>query len=109
MRKIEELIAGLIVVNGSSHRNLDGDRLALMPRAITALAMAPALRGVFGIETEMNQRIAVYGGNHADVAAAPAIPAAGTTARNVLLAPEREAPVAAVARLDGDSNFIYKH
>ena len=41
-----------------------------------------------------------------DVAAASAIAAARPAARDILLAPERKAAVAAVARFDRDSYFI---
>ena len=85
------------------------DRFALVAGAITALAMPPALRRVFGIEAKMQQGVAMDGGGHGDIAAAPAIAAARTAARHVLLAPERKAAVAAIARLHGDSYFIYKH
>jgi hypothetical protein len=56
----------------------------------------------------MQQRIAVDGGNHRDIAAIAAIAAAGSAARDVLLAPEREAAIAAIARLNGDDYFIYE-
>jgi hypothetical protein len=51
----------------------------------------------------------VDGGDHRDIAAATAVAAAGASARDVLLAPKSQAAVAAIARFDGDSYFIYKH
>ena len=80
-----------------------------MAGAVAAFAVASALGRVFGIEAEMEQRVAMDGGHHDDVAAAAAVAAAGTAARNVFLAPERQTAVAAVARFHGDSYFIYKH
>jgi hypothetical protein len=57
----------------------------------------------------MQQRIAMDGRHHHDIAAMPSVAAARTAARNVLLAPEREASVAAIAGFHGDFYFIYKH
>jgi hypothetical protein len=51
----------------------------------------------------------VDGGRHSDIAAVPAVAAAGTSAGNVFLAPESEAAIAAITRFYGDSYFIYKH
>jgi len=76
-------------------------------RAVAAFAVPAALRRVFGIETEMEQRIAMDGGDHDDVAATAAIAAARATPRHVLLAPECEASVAAVAGFHRDFYFIY--
>ena len=70
--------------------------------------MTAALRRVFGVEAEMEQRVAVDGRDHGDVAAMAAIAAAGAAARYVFLAPERKTAVAAVACFDGDNYFIYE-
>jgi hypothetical protein len=79
---------------------------AVVAGAVAAFAVPAALRRVFGIEAEMQQRVAVDGRDHDDVAAAAAIAAAGSAARHVLLAPESQTAVAAVARFDCDSYFI---
>ena len=95
--------AGVGVVNDGSHRNRNIDGRPVAPRAVAAFAMPPALGRVFGIETEMQQRVVMLAGDQDDVAAAPAIAAAGTSAWDVLLAAKRQAAVAAVARFYADS------
>jgi hypothetical protein len=77
-------------------------------RFIAALAVASALRFVFGIEAEVKKRVVVLAGGHDDVAAAPAVAAARTAARDEFLAPERKTPVAAVAGFDQNPDFVYK-
>ena len=71
--------------------------------------MPPALGLVFGIKTEMQQRVVVFAGDKNHVAAAAAIAAAGASTRNKLLAAKRKAAIAAVARFHADSYFINKH
>src|SRR5579884_1096757 len=56
----------------------------------------------------MEQRVVVLAGPQNHVAAAPAVAAAGAAPRNVLLPPERETAIAAIARLDSDYGFIDK-
>ncbi len=71
--------------------------------------MPSALRRVFRIEAEMQQRVVMRAGDHGDVAAAPAIAAARSPARHILLAPERQTAVAAIPGLYADSYLIYEH
>jgi hypothetical protein len=71
--------------------------------------MASALRGMLGIEAKLQQRILMAARDESDIAAAPAIAAARTAARDVLLAPEREAAVAAVPCLHRYFSFIDQH
>jgi hypothetical protein len=71
--------------------------------------MPATLRFVLGIETELDERVLVFGGNQEDVAATAAIAAAGAAARNVLLAAKGQAAVAAVPGLHQDARFIYEH
>jgi len=74
--------------------------------ALAALAVAAPLAFVFGIEAEMEKSIVVLAGDQHDIAAPAPVAAAGTAARDVFLAPERKAAVAAVAGFDGNDYFI---
>jgi len=47
--------------------------------------------------------------NQNDVTAATAIPTARTTSRDIFFTPKRETPVPAVARFDGDCDFVDEH
>jgi hypothetical protein len=109
MREVVKLLARLVVVDRRAHGNLDGDSLAFMASPVAALAVPASLRRVFGIEAEMQESVLVDGRLHDDIAAAAAIAAAGTATRNVFLAAERQTAIAAIARFDRDSYFIYKH
>jgi hypothetical protein len=71
--------------------------------------MAAALGFVLGVETELEQGIGVLAAHEGDIAATAAIAAAGTASRNVLLPPEGQAAIAAVACFYKDSDFINKH
>jgi hypothetical protein len=48
-------------------------------------------------------------GHHLNVAAMTAVAAAGTAARDVFLAPECQAAIAAIARFDRNNDFVYEH
>jgi hypothetical protein len=64
---------------------------------------------MFGVETEVQQRIVMLAGDQDHIAALASVAAAGPAARDKFFAPEREAAVAAVAGFDGDYNLINKH
>src|ERR1035438_8026154 len=87
--EIEQRFTGLFIDHGSADRHLHGHALAFVTRAVAALAMSSALGRVFRVEAEMQQRIAVDGRDHSDVAATPAVTTAGTSTWDVFLAPER--------------------
>ena len=61
---------------------------------------------MFGVETELEQRVLVLGGHQVNVAAAAAIAARRAAARDVLLPPEGQAAVAAVAGFHQDARFV---
>ncbi len=103
------MFTGIVVVDDGSHRHRNIDGRALAARAIAAFAVPPALGLVLGIKAEMQQRVVVFAGDKNHVAAAPAVAAAGSAARDILLPPERKTAIAAVARLHADSYFINKH
>jgi hypothetical protein len=105
-REIEQRFAGLVVDDSGSDRNLHQHALTFFTRAVAAFSVPPALRRIFRIEAKMQQCIAVNRRDHRDIAAPPAVAAARTAARNVLLPPERHAAIPAVARFDRDSYFI---
>jgi hypothetical protein len=64
---------------------------------------------MFGIETEVKQRVVVLAGDQSHVAAVASIAAAGSAARNEFFAPKREAAVTAVAGFDRNYDFVDKH
>src|SRR5207249_3168848 len=107
--EIAEALAAHLVVHHGAHRQLELDAVAVGPCAIAAFAVASALRLMLGVKTKLQESILVLGGNHNDIAAAPAIAAARPAARDVLLAAESEAAVAAIAGLDENSYFIDEH
>ena len=55
---------------------------------------------------EIDQGVEVLVGLHPDIAAIAAVAAVGAAERDELLAAEGDAAVAAVARGDGDFNFV---
>ena len=101
--EIVQPLAGGFVVDHRAHRHLHVDRCAFRAGAVAAFAVPSALGFMFGIEAELQQGVLVLAGDQDDVAAAAAIAAAGAAARDVLLAAEGQAAVAAVAGLDQDS------
>jgi hypothetical protein len=70
--------------------------------------VAAALGAMFGIKTELQQRVLVHGRHQEDVAAMSAIAAGRAAARDVLLPPERHAAVAAVAGFHQDARLVEK-
>ncbi len=63
LREIVQQLAGVVVVDHGAHRHGNIDGCALAARAIAAFAVPPALGRVFGIETEMQQRVVVLAGD----------------------------------------------
>src|SRR5579872_4790774 len=109
MRKVVQLFARAFVIKDGSKWHLEHDRLAILPRAVAAFPVPATLRLVLGVEAEMQQRIELIVGHHVHVAAPPAVAAAGTPAGNILLPPEGQAAVAAVACLYVNSGFVNEH
>ena len=101
--------AGLVVVQHGADRHLQNHILALFAAAVGALAVASALRLMFGIEAEVNQGVVPLARLHDDIAAASAISAGGTAAGNKFLPPEGHAAVAAVPCLHTNSSLIDEH
>ena len=70
----------------------------------------PAAPGFeLGVEAEIDQRVLRIGRHDEDRAAPSAIPAVGAAARYELLAPEAQAPGAAVAGGDVDVHLVDEH
>src|SRR5262249_29917627 len=107
--KVMQQLARFCVIDGRADggRKLDGHSVA--SGSIAAFSMTAAFRFVFGIKPEMQQGMVVGARHHDDIAAAPAIPTAGPSARDVFFTPEREAAVTAVPGLHGDNDFVDKH
>jgi hypothetical protein len=96
-REIVHQLAGFVVVDDGSDRNLQHDPVAFGSGSVRALAVAPALRLVLRIEAEMHQRVVALAGFHQDIAATPAIAAPkGPPRGHELLPAESQAAVAAV-------------
>jgi len=64
------------------------------------------LRFMLGVETKVQQGIVVRARDHDYIAATPAVAAAGSAARNKLLAPERKTPIAAVSSFNRNLDFV---
>ena len=75
----------------------------------SSFPMASAFGFVFGIETEVDQRVVALAGLHDDVAAATAIATGRSTSGNKFFAPEGHTTVAAASGLDSDYRLIDKH
>src|SRR5208283_4807871 len=108
-RKIENLLARLLVVHNRSDWNLEQYVFALAAALVRAFAVASALRLVFGIEAEMHQRVMALAGFHNHVAAIAAVAARRPAAWNIFLATEGHAAIAAVTGLDPNFRFINEH
>src|SRR6185437_1122180 len=76
---------------------------------VAAFAVTATLGLVLRIVAKMEQRVVVRIRNQHYVAAAPAVAAAGTAARNEFLPPKSQAAVSSVAGLHGNDYFVYKH
>ena len=107
--ELEQLVAGFVVEHDRSDRNFQDDAFAVASGLVRAFAVTPALRGVFGIEAEVHQRIVALARFHDDVAALAAIASGRSTARNELLAAEGHAAIAAVSGFDPNFRLINKH
>src|SRR5258706_272943 len=108
-RKIENLLARFFVVNDRSHRNLQENVFTFASALVRPFAVPSALRLVFRIETEMNQRVVALAGLHDYIAAVAPVSARRPASRNIFLATEGHAAIAAVARLNPNFRLINEH
>src|SRR5208283_4630937 len=108
-REIVHHLARIFVVYDRPNRHLQHDPFAVAPGFLRSLAVPSTLGGVFGIKTEMYQRVMLLARFHPDIAAAAAIAARRPASRNELLPPERHAAVAAISGLHPNFDFIDEH
>src|SRR6185437_431268 len=66
--EVKQLFSGFVIEDGGSDRHRDGDAFAVVPGSIAAFAVPAALGRVFGIESEMQEGVAMDGGDHGDIA-----------------------------------------
>src|SRR5262249_54874138 len=92
--EIEQAFAGRVIVDDCADRNFDHRLAAIGARPIAAFSVTAALALVFWIETQVEERVLMPVRDENDVAAPAAIAAAGTAARDVFLAPERQTAIA---------------
>jgi hypothetical protein len=107
--EIMHQFARFLVVERGAHGNLEDDGLSVETGAVGAHAMLAALRLVFRVVAEMNQRVVALRCLHHHVAAASAVAAGGASARHKLLAPKGHAAIAAITGLDSDFRFVDEH
>ena len=107
--KIGDGGAALIVKGKRADGHLQDHVLARMAGAVGAFAVASAIGLEFAIVTVSQQRVVVWVGFKINVAAMAAVTARGTAARNIFLATEGHATIAAVAGLHENFGFINEH
>jgi hypothetical protein len=101
--------AGLRVIDERADGDLQDRVRAGMAAAIRAFAVASAIAAKFAIVTVAQQRVVVRIRFYKNAAAVAAIAAGRAAPGDVLLAAEGHATVAAVACLDQNFGFVYKH
>lgn len=89
-------------------RNVNLEVVAVATRAQRSFTLAAAFGGELGCEAEVDERVAVGIGDEIDGAAAAAVAAIGSAARNEFLPAETESAAAAVAGGDMDLDFVYE-
>ena len=82
---------------------------ASVSRAVRALPVIATLGGELRVETEVDERVGMRARDDEDRSAVAAVAAARPAARHELLAPERQAPAAAVARGDVNVDLVDEH
>src|SRR5436853_1414433 len=101
--------AALIVKGKRADGHLQDHVLARMAGAVGAFAVASAIGLEFAIVTVSQQRVVVCVGFQIDGSAMAASTDTGTAARNIFLATEGHATIAAVAGLHENFGFINEH
>ena len=109
LRKLESLLASLIVVHDRAHRNLENYVSTFAPCPVRAFAVAAAPCSVLRVETEMDERVVALARFHDHVAALAPVAAGGPATRHKLLPAEGHAAVSAVAGFDLNFGFIDEH
>src|SRR5260370_12200938 len=108
-REVVQFFTGVGVIDDRAYRRQNIDRFAFMTGAIAAFAMPASLGLVLGIEAEVQQSVLVWTCDQENIAAAAAIAAAGSAARDKFFAAKSQAAVAAIACFDVDTAFVADH
>jgi len=101
--------AGVFVVGDGAYRHEQSHVVAGVAGAIRPFPVAAAVGFEFAVVAIAQQRVVVWIGFKLDAAAASAIAAGRSAARNIFFAAECDAAIAAVARFYVDFGFIDKH
>ena len=111
VRRLEVMdqLTGFLIVERGADGDLKDDGFAIEAGAIGSHAVLAALRLVFGVVAEVNERVVLLGADHDDIAAPAAVAARGAAAGDELLTAEGHAAVAAVASFDPNFCFIDEH
>jgi hypothetical protein len=108
-RKIENLLAGFVVVDNRSYRHRNADIVPVASGLLAAFTVASALGGMFRVEAQVQQRAVMLACFQHNFAAIAAVTAAGAAARHKFLTAKRQAAVTAVSGFNGNSYFVYEH
>src|SRR5690606_2475237 len=106
--EITENLSAVLVQNGGAHRHLEHQIHAAPAGAVAAAALLTAFRTKAALEAEIDQGVEVVIGFHDDAATITAVATVGATPGHELFPTEAQAAIAALARLDLDTGFIYK-
>ena len=104
--EVGELLAGLLVPDAGADGDADHQVLALAPLAVAAHAVLAALGAEGALKAQVHQGVEVVVGDQMDAAAVATIAAVGAPLGDELFAPEADAAVATVTRLDADANLV---
>jgi len=96
---------GFINDSGSDRHTNDGIFTAGTGLVAAATGLA-ALAAIPGLEPEVDQGVELIIGNQQDITALTSVPAVRTTLGNILLPPERQCAIPALAGLDPDRSFV---
>ena len=107
--EIEQLLAGVGIVHDGADRDGNLDRSPSRPVRLLPSPWRPRSAECSGLKRKCKQGIVVRIGDHDDIAAASAIATAWSASRDVFLATECEAAIAAIAGLNFDFYFVYEH
>jgi hypothetical protein len=98
--------ARVAIADDRSDRDAQVDVLGALSGALLAAAALAVLRAEDTVIAIVDQRIDVAVGDRVYASAAPAVAAIRPAARDVLLAPEVDGPVSALAGVDRDARLI---
>src|SRR5712671_5335097 len=88
VREIVNDFSRIFVIHDRPDRNFQDDALTIAAGFFGAFTVPPALSAVFGVETEMHQRVVALAGFHPDVATFTAVTAGWSSAWDEFFPPE---------------------